>query len=89
MKEPSKFQMKKNEQFILCGRTPNLDAYDIVEQSKIMRDGLDTTFEISNLVEFSSINGTRFEKLNFEKKNMHFAELRVLCLITWSVRAES
>ena len=35
-----------------CGRTPNLDAYDMV-QSKIIKDGVDTTFEISNLVEFS------------------------------------
>ena len=50
LKEPNEFQMKKEKQFILIsGHTLNLAAHDIVKQSKIMRDGLDTTFEISKL----------------------------------------
>ena len=67
LKEPSKFQMKKEKQFIIsCGHTLNLAVSDIAKKSKIMRDGLDTIFEISKLVEFSPKHDSRFEKLKQE-----------------------
>ena len=47
MEELSKFQVKKEEQ--LRGHTLNLAAYNIVKQSKIVKDSLDTTFGISKL----------------------------------------
>ena len=77
LKEPGKFQMKKEEQFILIsGHTLNLAAYDIVKRCKIMRASLDTTFEISKPVEFSPKHDSRVEKMK-------------LYLTRWSVRAES
>ena len=90
LEEPSKFQMKKEEQFILKMWTShNLAAYDIVKQSKIMKDSLDTTFEISKLLGDSPKHDSRFEKLKQELAPMHSLGLRVLCLTRWSVRAET
>ena len=40
--------------------------------------GLDTTFDILKLVEFSSKHGNRFEKVNQELSPMHFPGLRAL-----------
>ena len=54
-----------------------------------MNDSLDTTFEISKLVEFSPKHDSTFEKLKQELVPMHSPGLRVLCLTKWSVSAES
>ena len=71
--------MKKKEQFILImWHILNLAAYNIVKQSKMMKDSLDTTSEISKLVDFSPKHDSRYSH-----------GLRVLCLTWWSSRAES
>ena len=66
--------------YSLCGHTLNLAAFDIVEQSKIMRDSLYITFEISKLVEFFSKHDSKFEKLKPELAPMHSPGFTVLCL---------
>ena len=73
----SKFQMKKEGQFIFIMWTYPypLAAYDIVKQSQI--------------VEFSPELDSRFEKLKQELAPLHSPVLRVLCLTRWSVRAKS
>ena len=62
--------MNKEEQFILTvyalNLALNLAACDIVKQSNIMRNALDTTFKISKLLEFSPKHDSRFEKLKQE-----------------------
>ena len=68
LEEPSKFQIRV---YSLCGHTLNLAAYDIVKQSKIMKNCLDTTIDISKLVEFSQKHDSRFEKLKQELAPMH------------------
>lgn len=70
------------------GHALNLAASDAVKQSKIMRDALDTTFEISKLVKFSPKRDSRFEKLKQELAP-DTPGLRVLCPTRWTVRAES
>ena len=92
LEEPSEFRVKKEEQFILImwtGHILNLAAYDMVKQSKIMKDSLDTTFGILKLVEFSPNNDSRFEKLKQELAPMYSPGLRVLCVTGWSVCAKS
>ena len=80
--------MKKEGQFILIMWTyPNLAVYDRLKQSEIMKDSLDTTFEIPKLVEFSPKHDSKFEKLKQELAPHAFPGLRVLCLTRWTVRA--
>lgn len=56
--------------------------------SKVMRDALDTTFTISQLVKFSPRRDTHFETL---KKDLapECPGLRVLCPTRWTVCADS
>ena len=46
------------------GHTLNLAVGDTVKKSKIMRDALDTTYEMSKLVKFSPKRDSLLEKLN-------------------------
>ena len=66
----------------------NLAARDAGKQSKVMRDALDTTFEISKLVKYSPKRDRRFEKLKQELAP-DTPGLTVLCPTRWTVRAES
>ena len=57
-----------------CGHTLNLAAYDTVKQPKIMKDCLDTTFEISKLVGFSPKHDNKLEKLKQELAPLAFPQ---------------
>ena len=82
LEEQSKFHVKKEEQFILIGGlTLNLAAYDIIKQSEIIKDSLDTTFEILKLVEFSPKQDSRFEKLKQELAPMYSPGLEFCVLL--------
>ncbi len=63
------------------GHALNLAAGDAIKQSKVMKDALDTTFEVSKLVKFSP-------KLK-EKLAPNSPGFRVLCPTRWTVRADS
>lgn len=75
--------------FIHChGHSLNLAAGDAIKKCKVMRDALDTTFEVSKLVKFSPKRDTMFEKLKAEL-TPGSPGFRVLCPTRWTVRADS
>ncbi len=74
--------------FMHChGHALNLAAGDAIKQSKVMKDALDTTFEVSKLVKFSPKRGAVFDKLK-EELATDSPGFRVLCPTRWTVRAE-
>ena len=54
-----------------------------------MKDSLDTTFGISELVKFSPKHDSRYEKLKQELAPMYSPGLRVLCITKWLAPAKS
>ena len=68
------------------GHALNLAVGDTVKQSKIMRDALDTTYEMSKLVKFSPKRDSLFEKLKQELAP-DTPGFRTLCPTRWTVRA--
>lgn len=70
------------------GHALNLAVGDSIKKSKIMRDALDTTFSISQLIKFSPKRDTLFEKLKNELAP-ETPGFRVLCPTRWTVRADS
>ena len=70
------------------GHSLNLAVADTVKQCKLVKDALDTTFEVSKLVKFSPKRDVLFEKLQAELAP-DSPGLRVLCPTRWTVRAAS
>ena len=75
--------------FIHCyGHALNLAVGDSVKCSKLLKDALEITFEVSKLVKYSPKRDVIFEKLKD-----HLAPdtpgFRVLCPTRWTVRANS
>ena len=74
--------------YIHCdGHALNLATGDSVKKSKLMKDALDTTFEVSKLIKYSPNRDVKFGKLkeNLAPGNPGF---RVLCP-RWTVRADT
>ena len=74
------------------GHSLNLAASDTVKKSKLMKDALDTTHEITKLIKFSPRRDAIFHLLKAENEvacNSHTAGVRVLCPTRWTVRADS
>ncbi len=75
--------------FVHCfGHALNLAAGDTVKQNKILKDALDTTHEISELLKFSPRREAIFQKLRNEI-SPNYAGFRTLCPTRWTVRASS
>ena len=75
--------------YIHCyGHALNLAVGDTVQQSKLMRDTLDTTGEMSKLLKYSPRRDTLFEKLKSEIAPS-LPGFRTLCLTRWTVKAAS
>ena len=70
------------------GHALNLAVGDTMKQSKIMRDALDTTYEMSKLVKFSPKRDSLLEKLKQELAP-DTPGFRTLCPTRWTVRADS
>jgi len=70
------------------GHALNLAAGDCIKRSKVMRDALETTYEISKLLKYSPKRDHMFEEL---KKEMapETPGFRTLCPTRWTVRANS
>ena len=70
------------------GHSLNLAATDSIKNSKIMKDALGVTYEVSKLIKFSPKSDVMFEKL---KDNIipDTPGFRVLCPKHWTVRASS
>ncbi|XP_053406304.1 zinc finger MYM-type protein 1-like [Mercenaria mercenaria] len=70
------------------GHALNLAVGDTVKRSKIMRDALDTTYEMSKLVKFSPKRDSLFERLKQELAP-ETPGFRTLCPTRWTVRANN
>ncbi|XP_062585373.1 zinc finger MYM-type protein 1-like [Saccostrea cucullata] len=70
------------------GHALNLAVGDTVKKSKVMRDSLDTVFEMSKLVKYSPRRDTILEQLKREMAP-DTPGFRVLCPTRWTVRAAS
>ena len=70
------------------GHSLNLAIGTSIKQSKVMRDALDTTLIISQLIKYSPNRNTHFEVLK-RKLASNTPGLRVLCPTRWTMRAQS
>ncbi len=70
------------------GHLLSLACGDAIKHSKIMKDSLDTTHEITKLIKKSPRRDTLFEKLKSELAP-DTPGVRVLCPTRWTVRADS
>ena len=75
--------------YIHCyGHALSLAAGDSIKNSKIMKDALDITFEVSKLIKFSPKRDVMFEKLK-DTIAPDTPGFRVLCPTRWTVRVNS
>ena len=70
------------------GHSLNLAANDALKGSKIMKEALETTHEITKLIKFSPRRDNVFRKIK-EDMAPGSPGVRILCLTTWTVRADS
>ena len=70
------------------GHSLNLAIGTSIKQSKVMRDVLDTTLIISQLIKYSPKRDIHFEVLK-RKVAPDTPGLRVLCPTRWTMRAQS
>ena len=70
------------------GHALNLAVGDTVQQSKLLRDTLDTTGEISKLLKYSPCHDSLFEKLKSEIAPNQ-PGFRTLCPTRWTVKESS
>ena len=70
------------------GHSLNLAMCDTIKQSKLTRDVMDVTYEISRLLKFSPKRNAIFDKLK-EELSPDSPGFRVLCPTRWTVRAKS
>ena len=75
--------------YIHCyGNALSLAAGDSIKNSKVMKDALDITFEVSKLIKFSPKRDVMFEKLK-DIITPDTPGFRVLCPTRWTVRANT
>ncbi len=82
-------QLESRALFTHCyGHSLNLAVCDTIKNSKVARDALDTSFEITKLIKFSPKREAMFDQL---KKDLtpDCPGIRVLCPTRWTVRAQS
>ena len=70
------------------GHSLNLACGDTIKRSKLMKDALDTTHEITKLIKKSPARDATFRRLK-EELASDCPGIRVLCPTRWTVRAEA
>ena len=72
------------------GHALNLAASDSIKKSKIMKDALETTHEITKLIKYSPRREAIFQKVK-QDSDMSSANsgIRVLCPTRWTVKADA
>ena len=70
------------------GHALNLAANDTLKQSKLMKDVLDTSWEITKLIKYSPRREGIYRKLK-ESLPASSTGIRVLCPTSWTVRADT
>ncbi len=82
-------QMEPRAVFTHCyGHSLNLAVSDTVKKSVIMRDCLDTCYELVKLIKFSPKRDAMLTRLK-EEIGSDSPSIRTLCPTRWTVRAES
>lgn len=82
-------QVEKRAVFTHCyGHALNLAVADVVKQSKLVRDVLDTVGEISKLLKYSPRRDSLFEQVK-ESISPGTTGFRTLCPTRWTVKAAS
>ena len=71
------------------GHALNLAAGDTLKRSKLMKDALETTREITKLIKYSPCRDGIFQRLKETLPVGNTPGIRVLCPTRWTVRAES
>ena len=71
------------------GHALNLAAGDTLKQSKLMKEALETTREITKLIKYSPRRDGIFQRLKETLPVGSTPGIRVLCPTRWTVRAES
>ena len=75
--------------FLHCnGHALNLACLDTIRSIKVMKHALDTTFELSKLLKYSSKHKSTYLKLKEELAPSE-SGFRTLCPTRWTVRADS
>ena len=74
------------------GHSLNVACSDTVKKSKLLKQALETTQEITKLIKFSPRRDAIFKKLKSDNESMFESKtmgIRVLCPTRWTVRADS
>ena len=71
------------------GHSLNLAASDTLKESKLMKDALDTTYEITKLIKYSPRRDDIFRKLKEDMPSSSTPGIRILCPTRWTVKANS
>lgn len=71
------------------GHALNLAASDTLKQCKLMKDALDTSYEITKLIKYSPRREGIFQSLKENLPAGSTPGIRVLCPTRWTVRADS
>ena len=71
------------------GHALNLAACDTIKQSKLMKDALETTHEITKLIKYSPRREGIFRKIKDNLSSSCCPGIRVLCPTRWTVKAEA
>ena len=83
------YEVEPRAVFTHCyGHALNLACGDAIKRCKLMRDALDTTYEITKLVNKSPAREAIFKRLK-EEMSGDSPGIRVLCPTRWTVRAEA
>ena len=82
-------ELKPRAVFNHCyGHALNLGVSDTIKQSQVMKDCLDTCYEVVKLVKFSPKQEAMLRELK-EETGSNAPGVQTLCPTRWSVRAES
>ena len=71
------------------GHALNLAACDTIKKSKVMKDALETTHEVTKLIKYSPRREGIFNKVKDSLPGSSGPGIRVLCPTRWTVRAEA
>jgi hypothetical protein len=71
------------------GHALNLAAYDTLKKSKVMKEALETTHEITKLIKYSPRREGIFNKVKDSLPASGGPGIRVLCPTRWTVRVEA
>ena len=75
--------------FARCfGHALNLAVGDMVKNARFLKDSMDTTYDISNLIKKSPKRDAMLQKIR-KDISLEYPGFRIVCPTRWTVRAES